>query len=84
MEMEIVVTDYIWRRVDPAVRAAVLAAIPRKAIIGRRADEVIDDLRALGEHEAAGSLRNDLEYILLFKEKFGVWPPPVIVVVFPD
>ena len=82
--MNVLLTEYVWRRIHPEVRGAVLKVLRKSAVIGRRADEVIDDLRALGEHEAAGSLRNDLEYILLFKEKFGVWPPPVIVVVFPD
>ena len=80
--MDIILTDYIWRRVDPAVRAAVLAAIPRKAIIGRRADDILDDLIGLGEHKTAEIFGAAINYIIIYKDKFGVWPP--VVIAFPD
>ena len=80
--MDIVITDNIWRRVDPDVRAAVLAVLPRKAIIGRRADEVIDDLRALAENKTAEIFGAAINYIIIYKDKFGVWPP--VVIAFPD
>ena len=72
----IYLTDYIWRRIAPEVRRAVLNVLPREEVVGQYVAIVVNDLCIRGEHEVANDFIAEIRYLKNYKQRWGVLPPP--------
>ena len=69
-------SDYIWRRIAPEVRRAVLNVLPRNEVVGQYVANIISDLYIRGEYEVANDLLAEIKYLKNYKKEWGVLPPP--------
>ena len=72
----IYISDYLWRRIAPEVRRAVLNVLPREKVVGRYVGLILDDLHIRGEYEIANAFIEEIQYIQEYKREWGVLPPP--------
>ena len=70
------ISNYIWRRISPAIRRQVLAVLPRGEVVGAFAANVCNDLRMRGEYVLADNLLAEIDYLREYKREWGVLPPP--------
>ncbi len=57
----IYISDSIWRNLPRETRKDLLKVFQRDRYVGRYASNAESDLRAIGEHELAGRLLEDLQ-----------------------
>mgnify|MGYP005858204501 CR=1 FL=1 len=70
------ISDYIWRRIAPEVRRAVLNVLPRNEVVGQYVATIVSDLHLRGEYEVANDLLAEIKYLKNYKKEWGVLPPP--------
>lgn len=59
----IYISDSKWRTIDTGLRKDLLKVFQRDRYVGRFVANIESDLRAIGEHELAERLSEDLHYL---------------------
>ena len=70
------ISDYLWRRIAPEVRRAVLNVLPKEDVVGRYVANIVSDLYLRGEYDVANDFVSEIKYLMNYKKEWGVLPPP--------